>query len=108
MIVASTVAIVALNGHSRRAMVYPRTLLFFGAFVSTAAKSVHAILSVGAINSDVPRLVSALVAAMPPVVLLAITHLTVHKEQRKAEAAEQRAAAAYDEEATDNEKYALA
>ena len=40
MIVASTVAIVALNGHSRRAMIYPWSLLFFGAIVSTAANSV--------------------------------------------------------------------
>ena len=108
MIVASTVAIVALNGHSRRAMVYPWTLLFFGAFVSTAANSVHAILTVGAMNSDIPPVVSALVAAMPPVVLLAITHLTVHMYQKKSEAAEKRAAAAYDEETVENEKYGFA
>ncbi|WP_120522406.1 DUF2637 domain-containing protein [Arthrobacter celericrescens] len=88
MIVASTVAIVALNGHSRRAMVYPWTLLFFGAIVSTAANSVHAILTVDAIRSGIPPIVSALVAAMPPVVLLAITHLTVHMYQKRAEAAE--------------------
>lgn len=108
MIVASTVAIVALNGHSRRAMIYPWTLLFFGAFVSTAANSVHAILTVGAMQSDIPPVVSALVAAMPPVVLLAITHLTVHMYQKKAEAAERRAAAEYDEQAVENEKYGLA
>jgi len=88
MIVASTVAIVALNGHSRRAMVYPWTLLFFGAIVSTAANSVHAILTVDAIRSGIPPVVSALVAAMPPVVLLAITHLTVHMYQKRAEVAE--------------------
>ncbi len=88
MIVASTVAIVALNGHSRRAMVYPWTLLFFGAIVSTAANSVHAILTVDAIRSGIPPIVSALVAAMPPVVLLAITHLTVHMYQKRAEVAE--------------------
>ncbi|MFL4472537.1 DUF2637 domain-containing protein [Paeniglutamicibacter sp. MACA_103] len=108
MIVASTVAIVALNGHNRRAMIYPWTLLFFGAFVSTAANSVHAILTVGAMQSDIPPVVSALVAAMPPVVLLAITHLTVHMYQKKAEAAEMRAAAEYDEQAVENEKYGLA
>lgn len=108
MIVASTVAIVALNGHSRRAMIYPWTLLFFGAFVSTAANSVHAILTVDAMQSDIPAVVSALVAAMPPVVLLAITHLTVHMYQKKAEAAELRAAAAYDEQAVEAEKYGLA
>ena len=88
MIVAATVAIVALNGHSRRAMVYPWTLLFFGAIVSTAANSVHAILRVSDLNSGIPAVVSALVAAMPPVVLLAITHLTVHMYQKRAEVAE--------------------
>lgn len=88
MIVAATVAIVALNGHSRRAMIYPWTLLFFGAIVSTAANSVHAILTVDGLRSGIPPLVSALVAAMPPVVLLAITHLTVHMYQKRAEAAQ--------------------
>ncbi|MDR2256506.1 MAG: DUF2637 domain-containing protein [Arthrobacter sp.] len=85
MIVAATVAIVALNGHGRRAMWYPWALLFFGAIVSTAANSVHAILTVEATNSGIPTIVSALVAAMPPVVLLAITHLTVHMYQKRAE-----------------------
>ncbi|MGL3807268.1 DUF2637 domain-containing protein [Paeniglutamicibacter sp. R2-26] len=108
MIVASTVAIVALNGHSRRAMVYPWSLLFFGAIVSTAANSVHAILTVSAQQSDIPPVVSALVAAMPPVVLLAITHLTVHMYQKKAEAAKLRAVAEHDEEAVEAEKYGLA
>ncbi|WP_336713815.1 DUF2637 domain-containing protein [Arthrobacter sp. USHLN218] len=91
MIVAATVAIVALNGHDRRAMVYPWALLIFGAIVSTAANSVHAILTVDKMATDIPPLVSALVAAMPPVVLLAITHLTVHMYQKRAEVAQQRA-----------------
>ncbi|GLB68944.1 hypothetical protein AHIS1636_33870 [Arthrobacter mangrovi] len=91
MIVAATVAIVALNGHDRRAMIYPWALLFFGAIVSTAANSVHAILTVDKMATDIPPLVSALVAAMPPVVLLAITHLTVHMYQKQAEVAQLRA-----------------
>ncbi|GAA3700231.1 hypothetical protein GCM10023081_41200 [Arthrobacter ginkgonis] len=91
MIVAATVAIVALNGHSARAMIYPWSLLFFGATVSTAANAVHAILTVDKMSSTIPPLVSALVAAMPPVVLLAITHLTVHMYQMRAAAAQQRA-----------------
>ncbi|EMY33182.1 phage excisionase, partial [Arthrobacter crystallopoietes BAB-32] len=91
MIVAATVAIVALNGHDRRAMIYPWALLIFGAIVSTAANSVHAILTVDRLATDIPPLVSALVAAMPPVVLLAITHLTVHMYQKRAEVAQQRA-----------------
>jgi hypothetical protein len=86
MIVASTVAIVALNGHGRRAMMYPWSLLFFGAIVSTAANSVHAILTVDKMASGIPPIVSALVAAMPPVVLLAITHLTVHMYQKRVDA----------------------
>lgn len=90
MIVAATVAIVALNGHDRRAMIYPWSLLFFGAIVSTAANSAHAILTVGRIQSEIPPVVSALVAAMPPVVLLAITHLTVHMYQKRAEVIQER------------------
>ncbi|GHD05294.1 DUF2637 domain-containing protein [Zhihengliuella salsuginis] len=90
MIVAATVAIVALNGHPRKALIYPWALLFFGALVSTAANSVHAILTVESTQSGIPPVVSALVAAMPPVVLLAITHLTVHMYQRRAEAAQLR------------------
>lgn len=90
MIVAATVAIVALNGHDRRSMVYPWTLLFFGAIVSTAANSAHAILTVGQMQSEIPPVVSALVAAMPPVVLLAITHLTVHMYQKRAEVIQER------------------
>jgi hypothetical protein len=101
LIVAATVAIVALNGHGRRAMVYPWTLLFFGAIVSTAANATHAILSVNR-DADIPAVVAALVAAMPPVVLLLITHLTVHMYQKRAEVvqeieAEQAAAAASDD-----------
>ncbi|BCT78117.1 hypothetical protein SCMU_39590 [Sinomonas cyclohexanicum] len=77
MIVAATVAIVALAGREGKEQFYPWILLFFGAVVSTAANSIHAILAVQASHGNVPVVVSALVAAMPPVVLLAITHLTV-------------------------------
>ena len=108
MIVAATVAIVALNGFNRRAMIYPWALLFFGAIVSTAANSTHAILTVDSIVDGVPPLVSALVAAMPPIVLLAITHLTVHMYQKKSEAAKLRAELEYDEEKENAEKYGVA
>lgn len=83
LIVASTVAIVALAGHERKVLAYPWMLLFFGAVVSTAANAVHAILAVGG-EGAVPPAVSAIVAAMPPVVLLAITHLTVILVQKSA------------------------
>ncbi|MGP9527984.1 DUF2637 domain-containing protein [Glutamicibacter sp. AOP5-A2-18] len=108
MIVAATVAIVALNGFSRKAMVYPWSLLFFGAVVSTAANSTHAILTVDSIENGVPAVVSALVAAMPPIVLLAITHLTVHMYQKKSEASKLRAELEYDEEQANAEKYGVA
>jgi hypothetical protein len=77
LIVASTVAIVALAGHDRKTLAYPWALLGFGAVVSTAANSVHAIISVDQAGSGVTPVVAAVMAAMPPVVLLAITHLTV-------------------------------
>lgn len=108
MIVAATVAIVALNGFNRKAMIYPWSLLFFGAIVSTAANSTHAILTVDSIENGVPPLVSALVAAMPPIVLLAITHLTVHMYQKKSEAAKLRAELEYDEAQENAEKYGVA
>lgn len=105
MIVAATVAIVALNGHDRRAMFYPWALLFFGAIVSTAANSAHAILTVGQIRSEIPPLVSALVAAMPPVVLLAITHLTVHMYQKRAEVIQENQRAVEEQAAQDQAYY---
>ncbi|HEX9086736.1 MAG TPA: DUF2637 domain-containing protein [Arthrobacter sp.] len=86
LIVAATVAIVALAGHDRRTLAYPWFLLFLGALVSTAANSVHAILAVDQLHNGVPPVVSAIVAAMPPVVLLAITHLTVILVQKAAPA----------------------
>lgn len=86
LIVAATVAIVALAGHDRRTLAYPWSLLFLGAVVSTAANSVHAIISVDQTHGGVPPVVSAIVAAMPPLVLLAITHLTVILVQKAAPA----------------------
>lgn len=86
LIVAATVAIVALAGHDRRTLAYPWALLAFGALISTAANSVHAILAVDHTNGGVPAVVSAIVAAMPPLVLLAITHLTVLLVQKSAPA----------------------
>lgn len=86
LIVAATVAIVALAGHDRRTLAYPWALLFLGAVVSTAANSVHAIITVDQNHGGVPPAVSAVVAAMPPLVLLAITHLTVILVQKAAPA----------------------
>lgn len=82
LIVVSTVAIVALAEHGRRALVYPWFLLIAGALVSTVANSVHAILVA---NGAVPEVVSAMIAAVPPLVLLAVTHLSVDLVQRSAQ-----------------------
>ncbi len=72
VIVVSTVAVVALSGE--RTAWYPWTLLGGGAAVSVTANSLHAVV---AADADVPGPLAAAVAAVPPVVLLAITHLTV-------------------------------
>ena len=72
VIVVSTVAAVALAG--ARAAWYPWTLLAGAAAVSVTANSIHAVV---AADADVPSLLAAAVAAVPPLVLLAITHLTV-------------------------------
>ncbi len=73
IIVVATVAVVALAGH--RSAWYPWALLVGGALVSVTANAIHAVV---AADADVlPWMLAASVAAVPPVVLLAITHLTV-------------------------------
>lgn len=72
IIVVATVSVVALAGH--RSAWYPWVLLIGGAAVSVTANALHSIV---AADADVPGLLAASVAAVPPVVLLAITHLTV-------------------------------
>lgn len=72
IIVVATVAVVALAGQSTAW--YPWVLLSAGAIVSVTANAIHAVV---AADADVPGLLAASVAAVPPLVLLAITHLTV-------------------------------
>ncbi|MCK3771069.1 DUF2637 domain-containing protein [Microbacterium aerolatum] len=72
IIVVATVAVVALAGH--RQAWYPWGLLAAGAVVSVTANAIHAVV---AADADVPAVLAASVAAVPPLVLLAITHLTV-------------------------------
>jgi len=72
IIVVATVAVVALAG--QRSAWYPWALLTGGALVSVTANAIHAVV---AADADVPDILAASVAAVPPVVLLAITHLTV-------------------------------
>src|SRR5699024_11124729 len=59
---------------SHRAAWYPWMLLAAGALMSVTANAIHAVI---AADADVPGLLAACVAAVPPLVLLAITHLTV-------------------------------
>jgi ABC-type uncharacterized transport system permease subunit len=72
IIVVATVSVVALAG--QRAAWYPWLLLTAGAAVSVAANAIHAVV---AADADVPSGLAGSVAAVPPLVLLAITHLTV-------------------------------
>ena len=72
LIVVSTIAVVALDG--RAGAWYPWALLICGALVSVAANALHAIV---AAETSVPGVLAATVAAVPPLVLLASTHLTV-------------------------------
>lgn len=71
IIVVATVAVVVLAG--TRAAWYPWMLLFAGALISVTGNALHAVVTA---TSDVPLILAAAVAAVPPLVLLAITHLT--------------------------------
>ena len=71
IIVVATVAAVAL-ARSRVAW-YPWALLIAGAAISVTANAIHAIVAEG---TDVPLVLAASVSAVPPLVLLSITHLT--------------------------------
>ena len=72
IIVVATVSVVALAG--QRSAWYPWMLLGGAALISVTANAVHAVVSA---DVDVPGVLAAAVAAVPPIVLLAITHLTV-------------------------------
>src|SRR5699024_7116721 len=72
LIVVATVAVVALDGH--RSAWYPWTLLIAGAGMSVTANAAHALV---AATATVPGVLASTVAAVPPLVLLASTHLTV-------------------------------
>ncbi|WP_166998382.1 DUF2637 domain-containing protein [Paramicrobacterium fandaimingii] len=72
LIVVATVAVVALDRY--RAAWYPWALLIAGALVSVTANAAHALV---AADATVPGVLASIVAAVPPLVLLASTHLTV-------------------------------
>jgi hypothetical protein len=72
VIVVATVAVVALR--DRRGHCYAWALLIMGALVSVTANAVQAAMPAGL---ALARPLAAAVCAVPPVVLLAVTHLTV-------------------------------
>ncbi|MBN9209744.1 MAG: DUF2637 domain-containing protein [Microbacterium ginsengisoli] len=74
VILEATISVVALRNQAPAARHYAWLLLASGAGVSVAANITHAIV---AADARVPAVVAALVASVPPLVLLAMTHLTV-------------------------------
>lgn len=80
-IIASTGALVAMAGHDARARHYPWALLVAGSAISVAGNAVHAVL---VSDTALPPVVAALVASVPPLALLALTHLSVSLVQRQA------------------------
>lgn len=72
LIVVATIAVFALD--QQTGAWYAWSLLICGALVSVAANILHAFV---AADATVPAVLAAMVAAVPPVVLLASTHLTV-------------------------------
>lgn len=81
VIVVATVSVVAMSGSGQdhQATRYPWLLLIAGAAISVLANASRAIV---AADARVPSVLAALVAAVPPVVLVAITHLTVELTRR--------------------------
>lgn len=71
IIVVSTVSVFALAG--TRVVWYPWLLLVAGSGISVAANAIHAVV---AAEPGVPPLLAEAVAAVPPIVLVASTHLT--------------------------------
>lgn len=74
VIIEATISVVALRNAPSAARRFAWLLLASGAAVSVAANITSAVV---AADTAVPGLIAALVASVPPVVLLAMTHLTV-------------------------------
>lgn len=74
VILEATISVVALRNSARTARRFAWLLLTTGAAVSVAANVTHAVI---AADARVPALIAAVVASIPPLVLLAMTHLTV-------------------------------
>lgn len=74
LIVVATVAAVALNPYGWEVAWYPWALLFGGTLISVAANATHAILTA---PTGFPMPIAAVISSVPPLMLLATTHLTV-------------------------------
>ena len=74
VILEATISVVALRNSAPGARRFAWLLLASGAGVSVAANITHAVV---ASDTRVPAIIAALVASVPPLVLLAMTHLTV-------------------------------
>lgn len=74
VILEATISVVALRNSAPAARRFAWLLLGAGSGVSVAANITHAVL---AADDRIPALIAALVASVPPLVLLAMTHLTV-------------------------------
>jgi hypothetical protein len=83
VILEATISVVALRDSARTARRFAWLLLGAGAGVSVAANITHAVV---AADTRVPALIAALVASVPPLVLLATTHLTVELTRNTAPA----------------------
>lgn len=74
VILEATISVVALRDAARPARRFAWLLLSAGAAVSVGANITHAVLEA---DARVPVLIGALVASVPPLVLLSMTHLSV-------------------------------
>lgn len=79
LIVVSTVSVMALSPFGRRATWFAWLLLFGGAAVSVLGNGAHAIWYG---EAGVPASMRVTIAAVPPLVLLAVTHLTTELARR--------------------------
>lgn len=83
LIIAATIALVAMSAHEPRARRYPWAVLGAGAAVSVAANATHALVA-GPADAAVPPVVAALVGAVAPSALVIATHLTIILTRRAA------------------------
>lgn len=81
VILEATISVVALRNSAPGARRFAWLLLASGAGVSVAANITHAVV---ASDTRVPPIIAALVASVPPLVLLAMTHLTVELTRNEA------------------------